>query len=72
MAGISYDSGDYAVLRTSPFGSLNSMHIRNTVYISSNWKDIRISDINKLSKIPPQILNKKFKSMYCIKEIHDE
>ena len=72
MAGISCDSGYYAVLRTLLFESLNSMYIRNTAYIPQNWKDIRIADINKLSKISPQILNKKFKSMYCIKEIHDE
>jgi len=51
MAGISCDGGYYAVLRTSPFGSLNSMHIRNTPYIPPNWKDIRIIDINKLGDI---------------------
>jgi len=27
--------------------------IRNIVYIPSNWKDIRIADMNELSEIAP-------------------
>jgi len=32
------------------------LYIRNTAYIPSNWKDIRITDINELSEIARSLM----------------
>jgi len=35
------------------------MYIRNSSYIPSNWKDIRIADINKLAEIRGQNMRRE-------------